>query len=150
MGQTIKSWVFFFSACSFAPWPRKFAALPDEVKTSNEGQTDLFSSIDVQPGNLPDTSVDSYVQERVEYTLVTTVARHRELLPVYEAYNVLCYDTETTGTDPMHAELLGIALSGEPGKAVYVALNAETMDAEAAKALLRPLLTPYRCYLRRS
>ena len=26
----------------------------------------------------------------------------------------------------MHAELLGIALSGEPGKAVYVALNAET------------------------
>ncbi|KPQ00791.1 MAG: DNA polymerase I PolA [Bacteroidetes bacterium HLUCCA01] len=131
----------FFQRMQFRTLARKFAALPDEVKTSNEGQTDLFSSIDVQPGNLPDTSVDSYVQERVEYTLVTTVARLRELLPVYEAYNVLCYDTETTGTDPMHAELLGIALSGEPGKAVYVALNAETMDAEAAKALLRPLLT---------
>ncbi|MBT7981689.1 MAG: DNA polymerase I [Akkermansiaceae bacterium] len=30
-----------------------------------------------------------------------------------------CFDTETTGTDPMHDELLGIAISCSEGKALY-------------------------------
>ena len=52
-GRRSKVGVVFFQRMQFRTLARKFAALPDEVKTSNEGQTDLFSSIDVQPGQPP-------------------------------------------------------------------------------------------------
>lgn len=55
----------------------------------------------------------------------------------------LALDTETTGLDPMEADLVGISLSVEEGKAVYVPLShaEETpLDREEILRVLRPVL----------
>ncbi len=41
----------------------------------------------------------------------------------------ICFDTETTGLDPMQAELVGIGLGVKPGEAWYVPIKGEVPDS---------------------
>jgi DNA polymerase-1 len=56
----------------------------------------------------------------------------------------LAIDTETTSIRPMWAQLVGISLAWEPGKAVYIPvrgpLGAKTVDVEDIKETLGPIL----------
>ncbi|MBT8236365.1 MAG: DNA polymerase I [Bacteroidia bacterium] len=49
----------------------------------------------------------------------------------------VCFDTETTSLDPLHAELVGIAFSWESGKGYYVALPENRDEANALLDELR-------------
>ncbi|MRI02521.1 DNA polymerase I [Kriegella sp. EG-1] len=50
----------------------------------------------------------------------------------------VCFDTETTGLNPITAELVGIAFSWEAGKGYYVPFPEEKEEAQALIELLRP------------
>lgn len=50
----------------------------------------------------------------------------------------VCFDTETTGLDPLQAELVGIAFSWEVGKGYYVPIPEDAGEREARLAVLRP------------
>ncbi len=50
----------------------------------------------------------------------------------------VCFDTETTGLNPITAELVGIAFSWEKGSGFYMSLSETKVEAEASLELLRP------------
>ncbi|MEX0273673.1 MAG: 5'-3' exonuclease H3TH domain-containing protein, partial [Flavobacteriaceae bacterium] len=50
----------------------------------------------------------------------------------------VCFDTETTGLNPLTAELVGIAFSWESGKGFYVPIPEEKSKAQEIVELLRP------------
>jgi len=54
------------------------------------------------------------------YELVTDPARLPAIFAEMRAAGTIAVDTETTGTDPMRAELVGVSLSGSEGKAYYL------------------------------
>ena len=54
------------------------------------------------------------------YDLVTEADRVADVVDEMRAAGTIAVDTETTGTDPMRAELVGVSLSGGAGRAVYL------------------------------
>ena len=60
----------------------------------------------------------------------------------------LAVDTETTSTQPMWAELVGISLAWQPGKAVYLPvkgpLGDQTLDLDHVRKALAPVLADQR------
>ncbi|MFQ5987314.1 MAG: DNA polymerase I [Dehalococcoidia bacterium] len=67
-------------------------------------------------------AVKEEVLER-DYCIVNTAEGLDRLLAELSAVPAFVIDVETTGKDPMYAELVGISLSCEPGKAYYVPLG---------------------------
>ncbi len=94
-----------------------------------------------------------------DYTLIADEAALEAVIGEIRAAGKFAVDTETTSTDPMRAELVGISLCCAPGKAYYVPVGhrppggnegdlegisesppVHQMDRAAALALLGPLL----------
>ncbi|MHA7942190.1 DNA polymerase I [Formosa sp. 3Alg 14/1] len=50
----------------------------------------------------------------------------------------VCFDTETTGLDPLTAELVGIAFSWETGKGFYLPFPEDKTEAQKLIEILRP------------
>ncbi|MCK5549405.1 MAG: DNA polymerase I, partial [Hyphomicrobiaceae bacterium] len=93
--------------------------------------------------------------DRSTYETVTTLERLDEWIAEAKKAGRVSFDTETTGLDPMRADLIGFSLAVVPGKACYVPLSHRKStagfdfgDAEAlpqvpiveAIAALKPLL----------
>jgi len=57
-----------------------------------------------------------------QYELVLDELAFERLLGEIATAKLVCFDTETTGLDPMHARLVGLAFSIESGHAYYVPL----------------------------
>jgi len=78
------------------------------------------------------------------YTCVDSPEALDELASSLAKVKRLAVDTETTSTNPMTAELVGISLAWEPGKAVYLPvkapLGARTLDTAAIRKKLGALL----------
>ena len=60
------------------------------------------------------------IEIRKEYECVTDESRLDAWLEIISAAELTSFDTETTSLDQMQAELVGISLSIEPGKACYI------------------------------
>jgi DNA polymerase-1 len=58
-----------------------------------------------------------------KYETVTTLARLDEWIAQAFERGLIAIDTETTSLDPMQADLVGVSLATEPGKAAYVPLG---------------------------
>lgn len=65
------------------------------------------------------------------YELVHDLKGIKSLVSSLKKLKAFCFDTETTGLDPMEAELVGIAFSWEAHHAVYVAFD-QDQDQVAA------------------
>ncbi len=61
--------------------------------------------------------------DRSKYETVTTRARLQAWIAAARAAGRVAFDTETTGLDPMRADLVGFSLATEPGNACYVPLQ---------------------------
>ena len=82
----------------------------------------------------------------IEYECVLTGDALQKWIAKINAAELTAVDTETTSLDPLSAELVGISLSVEPGKAAYIPLAhhyagaPDQLDREETLALLRPWL----------
>ena len=85
-------------------------------------------------------------KSKANYDLVLTRADFDEWLARLAKANLICIDTETTGLDPMQAEIVGVSFAVEPGHAAYVPLAHDypgapkQLDRAAVLDALRPLL----------
>lgn len=73
------------------------------------------------------------------YHLVDDPKALQDLLEKLDQHKELCIDTETTGVDPMQAELVGIGLGCNQDEAWYIPLNGR-LGKEAVIQALQPLL----------
>lgn len=71
-----------------------------------------------------------------DYTLLTSKTEVGDLIASLTGTQALCVDTETTGLDPLEAELVGVSLCTKAGKACFILVPE---DAEAARELVQPL-----------
>lgn len=133
----------FFQRMQFRTLAKKYSNLPAEIKNqANPAQSDLFGGGQAENTGIAVSSpFVTFDEKNVEYRLIDTMEKLDELINALTSAKVLCYDTETTGVDPMYAELLGIALSAKENEAYYVALNSVTIDKKLALAKLKPLLS---------
>ncbi|WDZ99046.1 DNA polymerase I [Mucilaginibacter sp. SJ] len=66
-----------------------------------------------------------------EYHLADTLEKRAELIKVLAQQQTICFDTETTGTDPNHCELVGLSFSVKPGQGWYVPVPADQAGAQS-------------------
>ena len=83
---------------------------------------------------------------KAEYDIIFEQADFEKYLTELKAAEVFAFDTETTSLDYMQAELVGLSFSCQPGKAAYVPLAHDYLDApeqldrEWVLSQLKPLL----------
>jgi len=68
------------------------------------------------------------------YHLADTPEKRAELVAALSRQTLICLDTETTGTDPNTAELVGMSFSWKTGEGWYVPLPAASDKAKAIAA----------------
>jgi DNA polymerase I len=71
-------------------------------------------------------------QRKAEYGLVQTPAQVAALVDRIRGLGRLSVDTETTGTDPMQADLVGVSIAIQPGEGYYLPFAHLRAAAEAA------------------
>ena len=97
---------------------------------SNEEEATLFSD-----NNIIDNGMLRYNQETTDYQLVDTPEKIKNLVAILQGAKEICLDTETTGTDPIKARLVGVSFSIKEGQGWYVPVY----EKQEALELLRPI-----------
>jgi len=106
--------------------------LPKAFGTKNEDQFDLFGS--AIPEETSEETRHQYYSslENTEhsYQIIQGDLGVKLLLQNLQNQSSVCFDTETTGLDALHAELVGISFSYEKGKGFYVPFPENQEDAQ--------------------
>lgn len=114
-------------------------ATPKETKSAGAGQFSLFGA---DPSNTEET-----VSEFTRKTAKTTSHFYQSVTPGIATklfiknllnQSSVCFDTETTGLNPITAELVGIAFSWEVGKGFYMPFPEDKNEAQELIEQLRP------------
>ena len=74
------------------------------------------------------------------YKLLDTEDDIRNFITAIKNCETVCIDTETTSTNALEAELVGISLSVKEGEAVYIPIAADRAAATTRLQILRPLI----------
>lgn len=96
------------------------------VEVSKEQELSLFPS---EPATKQET--------QTKYTLIEGSDELCRLIEHLETKTELCIDTETTGIDPLQADLVGIGIGYQSGEAWYVPLNGALAIDEVKSAFNR-------------
>lgn len=107
-----------------------------EAPASGE-QMSLF-----EPGEVPQEALQ--IETDTEWEVVDTQEKLSKLVGTLNKAEVIAFDTETTSTDKMQAELVGISLAVEPGKGYYLPVGHKQdaqLPLEAVIETLRPPMT---------
>ncbi len=100
----------------------------EPVKTSKKaaslvGQGDLFAMMDTVEQDAVEESIDivkSAESTPHEYTLIDSAEELQLLINRLSSLKEFCFDTETTGFDIFTDRIVGLSISTEPHKAVYI------------------------------
>ncbi|MEY2693156.1 MAG: polymerase [Bacteroidota bacterium] len=109
------------------------------VKRSHEDQFDLFGFSD-EPGdaNTSNSSYKNLSNTDHFYQLVQGEMAVKLLVNQLQNQSSVCFDTETTGINTLHAELVGMSFSFEKGKGFYVPFPENQTEAKALLEKFRP------------
>jgi DNA polymerase I len=103
--------------------------------TANSGdsaQLDLFGvqSMLVDQDPIPTVDYKTIATEKPSYHLITQADERKELLELLLKQEQVCFDTETTDLDALHADLVGMSFSYKAREAFYVAVPDNFEDAK--------------------
>lgn len=104
------------------------------------GQLDLFgtqSLVDVQQAQ-PTSGVKTIATEKPSYHLVTLPEERKALLTKLLNEKSVCFDTETTDINALHANLVGMSFSFKEREAYYVAVPKDRNEAQAIVDEFKP------------
>lgn len=99
-------------------------------------QASLFDSPAIL---LPEESRDSY---HPVFTVIDTPEKLRALAEKIASAEMLSFDTETTGIDPISAELVGISLAVKEGEGFYIPVGHRTGETQLPLETVRDTLGP--------
>lgn len=104
------------------------------------GQLDLFgtqSLVEVQQAQ-PTSGVKTIATENAAYHLVTLPEERKALLTKLMNETSVCFDTETTDVNALHADLVGMSFSFKAREAYYVAVPKDKAEAQAIVDEFKP------------
>jgi len=108
------------------------AKLYKKPQPKNEEQFDLFGSSlhDETSGETRHQYYSSLENTKHSYQIIQGDLGVKLLLQKLQNQTSVCFDTETTGLDALHAELVGISFSYEKGKGFYVPFPENQKEAQ--------------------
>ncbi|WP_418512932.1 DNA polymerase I [Corallibacter sp.] len=114
---------------------------PKTTSTAGAGQFSLFGG-DVNEADT-ETNSASHIRKTAEttshfYQSVASGMATKLFIKNLMNQTSVCFDTETTGLNPLTAELVGIAFSWEVGKGFYLPFPEDKTEAQALIEELRP------------
>ena len=126
---------------------REFKTLADKIlnksknnKKSVKQQLDLFAENPTdEPESSENASFETLQKTPHEYYLIENEADARKILDFFLTKEILSLDTETTSTNPIDAELVGLSFSVEEKKAFYVAVPDNREEAQKIVNIFKPL-----------
>ena len=108
-------------------------------KKSSEDQFDLFGFYEESAGDEPTKSGFANLENTSHsYQIVQGDLGVKLLLGNLDKQTSVCFDTETTGINTLHAELVGLSFSFEQGKGFYVPFPENQKDAQVLAAKFVP------------
>lgn len=125
----------------------EFRALTDKIikKVKNtpkkdDLQLDLFGEFAAESQGEPkNASILGLKETPHDYQLIESEEEARKIRDYFLTKEILSFDTETTSTNAIDAELVGLSFAVEEFKAVYVAVPAERGAAQRMVDIFRPL-----------
>ena len=125
----------------------EFRALTDKIikKVKNtpkndDLQLDLFGVFAAESQGEPkNASILGLKETPHDYQLIESEEEARKIRDYFLTKKILSFDTETTSTNAIDAELVGLSFAVEEFKAVYVAVPAEREAAQRMVDIFRPL-----------
>lgn len=119
---------------------RIFKEKPKETPAATPGQGDLFGFFTPETTSEPEkTNLATLHTLNCNYQLVDNEEKLSQLLQNIVTQSVLSLDTETTSTDPIRAELVGMSFSYAENQAFYVPVPADRSEAQKIVDLFRPV-----------
>lgn len=73
-----------------------------------------------------------------DYRMVATAKEREDLAMLLSTEKEVCFDTETTGVNPLVSELVGISFAFHEGEAYYVPISADREQATKESAVFKP------------
>ncbi len=125
----------------------EFRALTDKIikKVKNtpkndDLQLDLFGEFAAESQGEPkNASILGLKETPHDYQLIESEEEAQKIRDYFLTKKILSFDTETTSTNAIDAELVGLSFAVEEFKAVYVAVPAEREAAQRMVDIFRPL-----------
>ena len=128
--------------------PRKSAAEPlqGDLFATPAVQGDLFGDMfsEENSQDLFRTNLSTLATIPHNYTFIDSQEKFDDILKKLSAAEAFAFDTETTGTDPIVAELVGMSFAITEGEAYYVPVPADKDEAQKVVEGFRSILTDER------
>lgn len=129
-----------FSELEFRTLSDKFLNKQAKQEKNASQQQDLFGFSTDENTNEENKSPKSQLNSvKHEYQLIEDEGKAREICDFLLTHKILSLDTETTSTNAIEAELVGMSFAVEPHKAFYVAIPADREKAQRLVDIFKPL-----------
>ena len=129
-----------FEELEFKTLINKFLNKVESKPKTDNNQLDLFAENTTNESDEPkNAKFESIKTTQHEYKLVENEDELRQLCDFFITKEFVSIDTETTSTDAISAELVGLSFSVEEKKAFYVAVPANYEEALKIVQIFKPL-----------
>ena len=129
-----------FEELEFKTLINKFLNKVESKPKTDNNQLDLFAENTTNESDEPkNAKFESIKTTQHEYKLVDNEEELRQLCDFFITKESVSIDTETTSTDAISAELVGLSFSVEEKKAFYVAVPANYEEALKIIQIFKPL-----------
>ena len=91
------------------------------------------------PEESKNSSLTKYNKGDFDYQLIDTEEKRKEIIDLFFTNNFLSLDTETTGTDPISAKLVGLSFSIRENQAFYVPIPQNDEEAQKIVNEFKPI-----------
>ena len=129
-----------FEELEFKTLINKFLNKGESKPKTDNNQLDLFAENTTNESDEPkNAKFESIKTTQHEYKLVENEEELRQICDFFITKEFVSIDTETTSTDAISAELVGLSFSVEEKKAFYVAVPANYEEALKIVQIFKPL-----------
>lgn len=129
-----------FEELEFKSLANKVLKKPENKQKSDNGQLDFFAEFTPDgAGDAKFSSFEALSTTPHDYQLIDN---EDEMLKIYDYFmtnEILSLDTETTSTDAIEAELVGLSFAVKEKEAFYVPIPAEREEAQRIVNIFKPL-----------
>ena len=91
------------------------------------------------PEESKNSSLTKYNKGNFDYQLIDTEEKRKEIIDLFFTNDFLSLDTETTGTDPISAKLVGLSFSIRENQAFYVPIPQNDEEAQKIVNEFKPV-----------
>ena len=129
-----------FTELEFKSLADKFLNKPEKTQKSINSQPNLFGFFATEGQETPEFSnFETLKTTPHEYKLIETEEDAKKLYDFFRTTEFLSLDTETTSTNAIDAELVGLSFSVKEKEAYYVAVPANREEAQRIVNIFKPL-----------